>query len=147
MSQADYPSTGAAPAVPTGKIAQMSTGFLAALLAPLPAGEEAVASPAFRRQLERDLYADWNDGMDNVREAEAIHTIVAMQDRRSGIGISEKCLEAYQSASRVRWAQCLIPAPTPKELRWKQRAVKAMVVPPYVTAAIAADAARLAVLA
>lgn len=100
--------------------------FIAALLAPLPAGEEPVDTPRFRRQLDAAERIKWDEHMDDVRIAEAQHTIAAIRLRRSGEGVNEECLWRYQEAHTARLRQCTIAAPGEKELRWKLRQVKAL---------------------
>jgi hypothetical protein len=52
------------------------------------------------------------------------------------------CLERYQAVIRARVLQCRIPAPTLKELRWKQK-IEARHLDTEARAAIVADCQRL----
>lgn len=110
----------------TGNSPDLS-GFIARLLAPLPKGEEPVMTPWFRRVLESDKSAGWRRKMEDVEEAKASHTYVTIQLRRtSRKDRSWQNLSRMHSSAYSRWIkrlaeQCLIPAPTDKELRWKER--------------------------
>ena len=122
--------------------------FMEKLLAPIPANEEPVDTPEFRKLIAGDMMRVWLAGMEHVRRAEAMHTIAAIDRKLSGepIGFGPKeraNLAAFQGRCRVEEAQCLIPAPTAAELRWKKRVTKYRKVPQGVADAIAADEARL----
>lgn len=122
--------------------------FMDALLAPLPADEEQVDTKDFQKHIERDMLVWWSQGMGQVEVAKARHTIAAIAFRNGDLkhhspeGLS--LLAAYQVWLALADEQCLIPAPTAKEMRWKLRHFKHRDRPSKVTAAIAADEARLA---
>lgn len=123
--------------------------FMEKLLAPIPANEEPVDTPEFRRLIAGDMMRVWLAGMEYVRRAQAAHTYAAIDRNLSGepIGFGPKeqaNLAAYQERCRVEAAQCLIPAPTAVELRWKKRVMKCRKIPQEVADAIAADEVRLA---
>ena len=120
--------------------------FIAALLAPLPAGEEPVDTPEYRKSILQISMREWLHHMDTVRLADAQHTVQALKDRGTE-GITRIGIELYQASVHAQLRQCLLPAPTTKEIRWKERVVKmrdpkdADIV--AALAAIAADRARL----
>lgn len=103
----------------TGKCNENSSAFIAALLAPLPAGEEAVDTPAFRRVLAACGKVAWDEGM---RLVTITHARWVLEDERM-----RRLRRLYDDASlAARWAyhdaimrQCAIPATTQREWRWK----------------------------
>lgn len=103
--------------------AHSTTAFIDKLLAPLPEGEEPADSLRYRKQIERDLYHAWNAGMMRVELASARH-MVAAREHQLDISRCDRTWEAYKARMEAEQAQCLIPAPTAMELRWKKRAVK-----------------------
>lgn len=122
-------------------VAQTRAPFIAQLLAPLPADEEQVCSSSFIGHLRED----WNRGMDEVRYADAGHAHEAIGLRLKIIGHTEHVsLLMFRNLIEAQAEQCLIPAPTAKELRWKKRLLPSVIERPEVQAAIARDEARLA---
>lgn len=116
-----------------------AAAFTAKLLAPLPT--EEVQSAAFTR----DLTQDWNKGMEDVRYAEYGHFYEATGLRLGVVGhcrrvAAQMCKNWYEAQAE----QCLIPAPTAKELRWKMRLPSHIRDREDVAAAITRDEARLA---
>ncbi len=113
--------------------------FTAKLVAPLPAAE--VQSADFTR----DLAQDWNRGMEDVRYAEYGHFYEATGRRLGVVGhcqrVADQMCKNWQEAQAE---QCLIPAPTAKELRWKKRLLSHIRDREEVAAAILRDEARLA---
>ena len=126
--------------------------FLAALLAPLPEGEEPVASKRFVADLRRDEARVWDKAMELVEIAKHCHALSALAVRRCNQHPASELLmtvnlENYAALCRAEQRQCLVPAPTLKELRWKRRRMGGwgkVDDPLAVNAAIAADEARLA---
>ncbi|KQS48249.1 MULTISPECIES: hypothetical protein [unclassified Sphingomonas] len=139
------------------KIIDRGSVFLQKLVAPLPEFEEQVATDDFLkqiardlRQIERDMKQVWRRSLENVEYAEALHRIAAINFRNSPEAaqhsFGQRSLEltkAYKSVCEQRAAQCLIPAPTSAELRWKKRWAKNRTVPDEVIKAISSDEARL----
>ena len=133
------------------KITDRGSVFLQKLVAPLPEFEEQAATPKFLKQIERDMKQVWRRHMENVEYAQALHRIAAINFRNNpdaksscwGTG-SQELMDAYKAASEQCAAQCLIPAPTPAEMRWKKRWAKNRKVPDAVAEAISADEARFA---
>lgn len=120
--------------------------FIAALLAPLAAGEEPVDTSAFRKSTLHALKIQWHARFDDVRAAEAVHTYHAIRLRQSGQGINNEVIEAVACRREIEAEMCLHPAPTATELRWKLRAVQRFNLDcPKIAAAIAADRARLGI--
>lgn len=114
--------------------------FIAQLLAPLPEGEEQVMSPTYIRHLQQD----WSRAMRNVRFAEAEHLVSAIGSQLSIAGIKEHhSVYTFRNLREAQAEQCLVPAPTAKELRWKKRLDRSVLQRPEVAAAIARDEARL----
>lgn len=120
-----------------------STAFVAKLLAPLPEGEEQVATPKFLRQVENDITMPWRKGMEHVDLAQARHTVNALEKRLGFTNSDEPALKTYRALIAAERRQCLIPAPTAKELRWKLRLVPSTIDTPEIVAVIAEDRARL----
>ena len=119
-----------------------STAFLAKLLAPLPEGEEQVSTPKYQRQLQYDITLPWRKGMEHVELAEARHTVSALE-RRLGIESSHlPSIITWRALVEAWRRQCLIPAPTAKELRWKLRQSISAEDAPEVQAVIDADQKR-----
>jgi hypothetical protein len=117
--------------------------FMDRLLAPVTEGEEQPDTPAFRKLIERDMYKVWSRAMEAVQVAAAHHTIAAIAERNSGDGLSTKGWDAWARRLDAERAQCLVPAPTMKEVRWKKRLLPTLIRETEVAAAIAADEARL----
>jgi hypothetical protein len=115
--------------------------FMGALLAPLPNDSEPLESPEFIKH----LLHDWRRGMEEVQYAEAGHAHEAIGLRLGIVGHSDRVnLLMYKNWMDAEAEQCLIPAPTAKELRWKKRRMLAIQKRPEVAAAIARDEARFA---
>lgn len=94
----------------------------AKLLAPLPDGEERVASPRFLKRLENDRRIPWEAGLQALHEAEAAHTLAVARDRREKTTfLARYSLDSYKALVSARDAQCCIPAPSARETRWKAR--------------------------
>lgn len=118
-----------------------TSSFIAQLLAPIPAHEEQVVS----RSYTRDLLQDWSKGMRAVKFAEAEHLVSAIGNELRIIGIKEHhSFATFRNLREAQAEQCLIPAPTVKELRWKKRLCRDVIERSEVAAAIARDEARLA---
>lgn len=132
--------------------------FIAKLLAPIAAEEEQAdtlehgrAMRADARQALRKAEQRWIIAMDKVRVAEAAHTIARAAFESSGeryvtdaTPFAIRAQRAWGDRILAEEAQCLIPAPTAKELRWKKRVVgHRSNLPEKVVAVIAADEARL----
>lgn len=114
--------------------------FFAQLLAPLPEGEEQVMSPTYIRHLQQD----WSRAMRNVRFAEAEHLVSAIGSELSIAGIKEHhSVYTFRNLREAQAEQCLVPAPTAKELRWKKRLMRDILDRPEVAEAISRDEARL----
>lgn len=117
--------------------------FLEQLLAPIPDSEEQADTPAFRKRIERDRLMPWSKAMEAVKVAEARHTIASITARNSGEHLSAETLRTWRGLLDAQRAQCLVPAPTMKEVRWKKRRLPQIVREPDIAAAITADEARL----
>lgn len=117
--------------------------FLEQLLAPIPDSEEQADTPAFRKRIERDKLMPWRKAMEVVEVAKARHTIAAITGRNSGDHLSAEILATWSRLVAAQRAQCLVPAPTMKEVRWKKRQLPSLIREPDIAAAIAADEARL----
>jgi hypothetical protein len=117
--------------------------FFERLLAPIAESEEQPDTPAYRKRIERDMYMIWAKAMEAVEVAAAYHTIAAIAERNSDDRLSTKCWDAFCRRIDAERAQCLIPAPTMKEVRWKKRCMADVIRETEVAAAIAADEARL----
>lgn len=119
--------------------------FIAQLLAPLPEGEEQADTPSYRRQVERDITRPWDRAMLKVKLADARHTCLAISEQLGLISKNSRdTLIAYKEWQEAISRQCLIPAPTEKQLRWKKRESKWTNPTADVLAAIAADERRFA---
>ncbi|MFB0875344.1 MULTISPECIES: hypothetical protein [unclassified Sphingobium] len=123
----------------------MTTAFIAKLLAPIPAHEEQADTPQFRKWLVQIDVAVWCRMMERVERAAALHKLIALNLRDAGRHDPRHtdCLEAYCAYRAAVEAQCLIPAPTEKEARWKRRVMKGHKIPAHVSAAMKADDERL----
>ncbi|NOW44108.1 hypothetical protein FHW96_000235 [Novosphingobium sp. SG751A] len=128
----------------TGKCNENSSAFIAALLAPLPEGEEPAASKTWLRRLDTDARIMWQMGMEEVEHARA-HCIVDDERlRRLKIlrdSASFAVLGAWNAAID---RQCCIPAPGIMALRWKRRQLRFSKLSDAALAQIAADEARMA---
>jgi hypothetical protein len=135
-----------------------ASAFIAKLLAPIAADEEQADTLEHARSLRADARAAlrkanqlWIIGKQKVRVAEAAHLLANAAFTASGErSISDptpfaiKMQQAWQQRIVAEYAQCLIPAPSPVELRWKKRMIEHQRdVPAAVLAVIAADEARL----
>jgi hypothetical protein len=129
----------------------ITSAFMAKLLAPIPEDQEQADTKQFRAQVTRDMMRAWRQGMRLVEVAAAHHRIAADAFTRSGeascwgpepagVGLTV----AYRALVSAQQDQCLIPAPTPVQLRWKQRHMRARQIPDRIAQAIAADLARFA---
>lgn len=122
-----------------------TTTFINKLLAPLPEGEELARTPKFLRQLKNDTYRPWRTAMMHVDLAKSRHPAAALE-RQLGLVASEKpSLETYHALIVAQRRQCMILAPTVKELRWKMRLCASTRDTPEIKAVIAVDRKRLRV--
>lgn len=121
------------------------SSFVDKLLAPLPDSEEQAATPKFMRQVENDITMPWRKGMEHYELAAARHTVSALEKRLGFTTSEEPGLKTYRALINAERVQCLIPAPTAKELRWKLRQDSRMLQEPEVQAVIAEDRKRFGV--
>ena len=128
----------------------IADAFMSRLLAPLPADVEQVDTQEQRQLIEQDKRRIWGRGMERVRVAAAAQTITAFEMRsvrEPMMGSGPKAIanrRAVAEWERTVFAQCLIPAPSPVEMRWKKRVTKHHSPPAEVLTAIAADERRFA---
>lgn len=128
----------------------ISSAFIAQLLAPIPATEEQADTKAFRKAILHDMHRAWSAGVVKIEFAHAEQMVATDEFRRSGGRHTKdgspagmKVEAAIDKRMALGRAQCLIPAPTPVQMRWKQRHIKYWKeVPADVADAIARDAAR-----
>lgn len=123
----------------------MTMTFVEKLLAPIPSNEEQADTPQFRKWLVQIEVGVWSRMMERVERAAAQHRVIALDLRDAGRNDPRHidCLDAYRAYRTAVEAQCLIPAPTGKEARWKRRIMKGYQMPANVSAAIKADEERL----
>lgn len=128
----------------------IASAFIAQLLAPIPTAEEQADTKAFRKAILHDMHRAWSAGVVKIDLARA-EQVVAMDEFRRGGGRYHN--DGSQAGRKVQGAiakrlvlehlQCLIPAPTAVQMRWKQRLTKHWrAVPAEIADAIASDAAR-----
>lgn len=123
----------------------MTSAFIKKLLAPIPADEEQADTPKFRKWLVQIEVGVWARMMERVERAAAFHKLTALDLRDAGRDDPrhQNCLAAFQAYRAAVEAQCLIPAPTEKEARWKRKIMKGYKMPSHVSDAIRADEERL----
>ncbi len=125
--------------------------FVAQLLAPIADSEEQADTKAYRKQIKSDMERAWNFGMERIRVAEALQVVAWEAFRLSGeryvsdptpraVAVNK----AFQALLAIELKQCLIPAPTAVQMRWKKRNVDARHQTDEIKAAIARDEARFA---
>jgi hypothetical protein len=124
-----------------GKEALMSQSLIAAVLAPLPESEEQADTLKFRRQMRADLNKVREEGMRHVRDAR-----IFLDAERAANGCKtakgEELLAALHAHSL---RQCVLLAPSEKDLRWKHKNTKWRInLPDAVKEAIALDEKRFA---
>ncbi|MBB3953090.1 hypothetical protein [Novosphingobium sediminicola] len=127
----------------TGKFNQKSTGFIAALLAPLPEGEEPAASKTWLRRIDTDARIMWQMGMENVNRARAHWIVDDERLRRLKILRDSASFAVLDRWNAAIDRQCCIPAPGIMALRWKRRQLRCSKLSDAALAQIAADEARL----
>lgn len=125
--------------------AHSTSAFMTKLLAPLPEGEEPVASKGFVRAIRHDIWVAWRRGQMAMHEARDAHKASAIADRHGlrsdGIMTVDDAWDKYVG---LQASQCLIPAPTMVELKWKKRRSPWILERPGVAEVIARDEKRLA---
>lgn len=115
--------------------------FIANVFAPIPAGEEAAATPKFRRLIARDINRAWEEGNRRLRKA---HLLLNAERAKRTHPDAEENLLAQLHAEKLR--QCMLLAPTKKHLEWKKRNTAWLSrLPEAVEQAIARDEKRFAV--
>jgi hypothetical protein len=113
--------------------------FIANILAPIPEGDEQADTPKFRSQIARDINRAWEEGKRRLRDAKVLLEAERVKDFHSP---AERACLAQLHAETLR--QCLLLAPTEKELRWKKRETdwRGQLLPEAVKRAIALDEKR-----
>lgn len=124
------------------KMAPAFATFRAKLLDPRPLAELMTAD------IRKDMAKAWRKGMRDLDYAKHGHFYEAIGFDTGIVGhtraVRDQMWANYQAAMAE---QALIPAPTATELRWKMRLMKHIRERADVTAAIAADEARLSSIA
>ena len=121
----------------------ITSAFIAKLLAPIPSHEEQADTKKYWSGMARTEKAVWIRAMETVKYFEAQHKMAALSilnalDNPTLLSAGEACRQ-YRAAIEV---QCLVPAPTAVEARWKRRMMKGHTMPQDVSDAIEADDAR-----
>ena len=116
--------------------------FFANVLAPIPDTEEQADTPQFRKLIKKDMELAWWKGREALRKIDTL--------RKAELIKSWNSAEATRLLKEWREGvlrQCLLPAPTERELRWKKKETSWRYpggLPPAAAKAIAADEKRLA---
>ena len=99
--------------------ATKSSAFIALVLGPIPETEEQADTAKFRKQVTADINRVWQAGKDRLKR-----TRLFLDAERAKSGESRVTLALVREFHKEALRQCLIPAPSEKELRWKKREVE-----------------------
>ncbi len=123
-----------------------AAAFTAKLLAPLPAGAEAIDTKAFRRALHDDMKVIWDRGRYRLNVAKADKKAAFYRYMLADRSVKTEAAERAHVAivHQAERALLLIPAPGMTQLSWKRSQARWFANDAEVLAAIAADEVRIA---